>query len=63
MSLKILYCQPKESFGDTRFLTSFLRISNYLNSRKDELNGYFEERYLDLRFEEQLPSFYCPENV
>ncbi|TFF99165.1 MAG: hypothetical protein EU542_09295 [Promethearchaeota archaeon] len=34
-----------------------------MNSRKDELNGYFEERYLDLRFEEQLPSFYCPENV
>ncbi|MFX0073642.1 MAG: cobalamin-dependent protein, partial [Candidatus Hermodarchaeota archaeon] len=61
MSLKILYCQPKESFGDTRFLTSFLRISNYLNSKKEKLNGEIEEEYIDLRYED-LPS-YCPESL
>ncbi|MBD3343026.1 MAG: hypothetical protein GF353_28270 [Candidatus Lokiarchaeota archaeon] len=60
--VKILYLQPFEYFGDTRFLTeSFLRISNYLNSKKEELNIDIEEEYLDLRFE-GLP-LYCPENL
>lgn len=58
MSLKILYIQPFEFFGDIRFLTdSFLRISNYLNSRKSEIEGDFEEEYLDLRVE-GLPNYF-----
>ncbi len=62
MTVKILYIQPAETFGDKRFLTeSFLRISNYLNSKKDELKCEVKESYLDLRFED-LPE-YCPENL
>ncbi|MFX1443208.1 MAG: hypothetical protein ACFFHV_07325, partial [Promethearchaeota archaeon] len=57
MTVKILYLQPTESFGDKRFLTeSFLRISNYLNSKKDELKYELQETYLDLRFED-LPIY------
>lgn len=62
MPTKILYIQPTESFGDMRFLSeSFLRISNYLNSRIDELQDIIKEEYLDLRFE-NLPLF-CPETI
>ena len=38
-----------------------MRISNYLNSKKDELICEVKESYLDLRFED-LPE-YCPENL
>ncbi len=59
---RILYLQPFEFFGDINFLTeSFLRISNYLNSKKSELGGEIEEEYLDLRIE-GLPKYY-PENI
>ena len=62
MTVKILYIQPTESFGDKRFLTeSFLRISNYLNSKKNELRCEVKETYLDLRFED-LP-VYSPETL
>ena len=59
---RILYLQPFEFFGDPNFLTeSFPRISNYLNSRKSEIDGKIEEEYLDLRIE--VSTKYCPENI
>ncbi|MBD3212317.1 MAG: hypothetical protein GF311_06895 [Candidatus Lokiarchaeota archaeon] len=60
-SFKILYIYPFESFGKPSFLVNFLRISNYLNSKKSSFNDVsIREEYLDLRFE-NLPKF-IPEN-
>ena len=61
MKLKILYIYPYETWGTPNILSAFLRISNYLNSRKKELNGFIKERYLDLRHE-NLPKF-TPDNL
>ncbi|TXT64048.1 MAG: hypothetical protein BAJALOKI3v1_270030 [Promethearchaeota archaeon] len=61
-SFKILYIYPFESFGKPSFLVNFLRISNYLNSKKSSFtNVSIKEEYLDLRFE-HLPKF-IPENL
>lgn len=60
MNLRILYIYPFESFGFPGIISSFIRISNYLNSRKYHLNGTFQEEYLDLRHE-KLPEF-IPKN-
>ncbi len=56
MKLKILYIYPYETWGTPNILSAILRISNYLNSRKVELEGSIKERYLDLRHE-NLPDF------
>jgi len=61
MKLKILYVYPYETWGTPNILSAFLRISNYLNSRKKELNGSIKERYLDLRHE-NIPKF-TPNNL
>jgi len=61
MKLKILYIYPYATWGPPNILSAFLRISNYLNSRKKELKGSIKERYLDLRFE-NLPKF-TPNNI
>ncbi|MFX0035049.1 MAG: B12-binding domain-containing radical SAM protein [Candidatus Hermodarchaeota archaeon] len=56
---RIIYLFPQEvgDFkGHNAIYTYFLRISNYLNSRKEELSGEIEEIYVDLRLEE-LPPF------
>ncbi len=55
-SLKILYIYPHEPQNFVEFLSGFIRMSNHLNSRKDELEGLISEQYLDLRFE-NLPEF------
>ncbi len=60
-SIKILYIHPYEFWGTTDILPSFIRISNYLNSRRKELNGSIKEKYLDFRYE-NLPEF-APENI
>jgi len=60
-NLKILYIYPYESYGIPSFLINFIRISNYLHSRKDELKSTLKEEYLDLRFE-NLP-IYNPNNL
>lgn len=60
-SLKILYIHPQEPHNTYDFLSCLLRISNYLNSRKKELNGTIQEEYLDLRFE-SLPE-YIPKKI
>lgn len=59
--LKILYIHPHESHNTFDFLSCLLRISNYLNSRREELIGKIQEDYLDLRFE-GLPRF-IPKNI
>jgi len=59
--MKILYIYPYESFDNPILMSHILRISNYLNSRKDELGGKIEEQYLDLRHE-GLPKF-IPQNL
>ncbi len=65
--IRILYIQPTVFLhiwfeNRPHFCTEpFLRISNYLNSKKSELGGEIEEEYLDLRIED-LPKYY-PENV
>ena len=61
MNLRILYIYPFESYGFPGIISSFIRISNYLNSRKYLLNGTFQEEYLDLRHE-KLPEF-IPKNL
>jgi len=54
---RIMYLFPQEiGKGPNAIYTYFLRISNYLNSRKNELRGEIDEIYIDLRFEE-LPLF------
>lgn len=54
---RIMYLFPQEiGKGPNAIYTYFLRISNYLNSRKNELPSEIEEIYIDLRFEE-LPPF------
>jgi len=54
---RIMYLFPQEiGKGPNAIYTYFLRISNYLNSRKNELRGEIDEIYTDLRFEE-LPPF------
>ncbi len=58
---KILYIQPDEFYGISSFLVSFLRISNYLKAHKLELSQEYEERFIDLRYED-LPKYY-PENL
>ena len=60
-NFKILYIYPYESYGTPFLLTNFIRISNYLNSKKEDLNVLLEEEYLDLRYE-NLPK-YIPENL
>jgi len=54
--LKILYIHPYAYWANSHLLLNFLRISNYLNSRKNMLKCPIEERYLDLRHED-LPNF------
>ena len=58
---KILYIQPDEFYGLSSFLISFIRISNYLKAHKSELNKEYEEKFVDLRYED-LPKYY-PENL
>ena len=54
---RIIYLFPQEiGKGPNAIYTYFLRISNYLNSRKNELTREIDEIYIDLRFEE-LPQF------
>jgi hypothetical protein len=54
---RIMYIFPQEvGNGPNAIYTYFLRISNYLNLRKDELNINLDEIYVDLRFED-LPPF------
>lgn len=54
---RIMYLFPQEiGKGPNAIYTYFLRISNYLNSRKNELTREIDEIYIDLRFEE-LPQF------
>jgi len=61
MKLRILYIYPFETYGFPGIISSFIRISNYLNSRKHLLNGTFQEEYLDLRHEGLLK--FIPENL
>ncbi|MHA1490786.1 MAG: B12-binding domain-containing radical SAM protein [Promethearchaeota archaeon] len=56
-----MYIYPYAFWGSSNFLLNFIRISNYLNSRKKELNGKIKEEYLDLRFE-NLSNF-VPNNI
>ncbi|MFX1393815.1 MAG: B12-binding domain-containing radical SAM protein [Promethearchaeota archaeon] len=60
---RILYVHPYLFFCFSPQICAepFLRFSNYLNSRKNELNGEIREEYLDLRIE-PLPN-YWPENI
>ncbi len=60
-NIKILYIYPFESYGTPFLLNSFIRISNFLNSKEKELNGLVDEKYLDLRYE-NLPEF-IPKNL
>lgn len=54
---RIMYVFPQEiGKGPNAIYTYFLRISNYLNSRRNELKSEIDEIYTDLRFEE-LPPF------
>jgi len=55
-TLRILYLIPNEScFGFAAFVEFsseiFVRMSNYLHSKKNELNGTVLEEYIDLRIE------------
>jgi radical SAM superfamily enzyme YgiQ (UPF0313 family) len=59
--IKILYIYPYESYGTPFLLNNFIRISNFLNSKKEELKGDISEEYLDLRYED-LPK-YIPKNL
>ena len=53
---------PNESYGyKNHLLLGFIRISNFLNFKKDELNDSIKEDFLDLRFE-GLPQF-TPKNL
>ncbi len=54
--LKILYIHSYSFWRKDSIMTIFYRISNYLNSKKDQLNGIIEEEYLDLEYE-KLPEF------
>ena len=54
--MKILYIHPFAFWANSHLLLNFLRISNYLNSKKQILKCTLEERYLDLRHE-NLPNF------
>jgi hypothetical protein len=50
---RIMYLFPQEiGNGPNAIYTYFLRISNYLNSRREELSGEVDEIYVDLRFED-----------
>ena len=63
MTFKILYIFPFD-FWDKNynsFLTGIIRLSNYLNSKKNELDDDIEEEYFDLRYE-KLPEFH-PETI
>ncbi len=54
---RIMYLFPQEFVHSHKaFYTYFLRISNYINSRKEEIPSEFEEILIDLRLE-GLPSF------
>lgn len=59
--MRILYIYPYESFDNPIVMSHLLRISNYINSRKEELEVNIEEQYLDLRHE-GLPKF-IPQNL
>ena len=59
--MKILYIYPSESWGFPSIISSFIRISNYLNSRAHEISESIEEEYIDLRHE-RLPKF-IPKNL
>ena len=52
----ILYVHPEEHDNQNYFLSGILRISNYLNSKKELLKQEIQEVYLDLRLED-LPEF------
>jgi len=60
---RILYVHPYLFFCFVPQVCTepFIRFSNYLNSKKSELDGDFQEEYLDLRIE-NLPD-YWPENI
>ncbi|MFX0080148.1 MAG: B12-binding domain-containing radical SAM protein [Candidatus Hodarchaeota archaeon] len=50
---RIMYLFPQETGkGPNAIYTFFLRISNYLNSRKEELSVGIDEIYIDLRYED-----------
>jgi radical SAM superfamily enzyme YgiQ (UPF0313 family) len=51
----------KKSMRCSSFLLGIVRISNYLNSRKNQFNELIEEEYIDLRYE-NLPHF-SPKNI
>ncbi|MFW9820481.1 MAG: B12-binding domain-containing radical SAM protein [Candidatus Thorarchaeota archaeon] len=54
---RIIYIFPQEiGKGPNAIYTYFLRISNFLNSKRERLPVKIDEIYIDLRFEE-LPSF------
>ncbi len=61
MKILYLYVQTRLTELKPHVFLGFIRISNYLNSRKHEINGVIEEEYLDLGFED-LPKF-IPENI
>ncbi|MBY9007572.1 MAG: cobalamin-dependent protein [Candidatus Lokiarchaeota archaeon] len=54
--MKILYIHPYAFWANSHLLLNFLRISNYLNSKQQELKIPIEENYIDLRHE-NLPKF------
>ncbi|TFG24922.1 MAG: radical SAM protein [Promethearchaeota archaeon] len=60
---RILYIHPYLFFCFSPQICTepFIRFSNYLNSKKTELNGDIQEEYLDLRIEPQLD--YWPANI
>jgi len=56
--MRILYLFPDENSDFSHYIIGIIRLSNYLNSRKDEIKGDFKETYLDLRYE-NLPKYLC----
>ena len=49
--MRLLYLYPAENSDFSHFIIGIIRMSNYLNSRRTEIQGGLEEKYLDLRFE------------
>jgi len=56
MTLKIAYINPYNFDLNPTFPNGVIRISNFLNSKRNEFKEDLEEDYLDLRFE-KLPEF------
>ena len=60
---RILYVQPYLFFCFSPQICTepFIRLSNYINSRKNELKAEIQEEYLDLRLED-IPDYF-PKNI